>query len=248
MAEASSTVNVTEVLSDEITDGGNLASKICDEDTCNEAEADPSCRYSSTPKCGTDEENTNRDGLTYLTIGGPDSELGYWPEGCILPGGSFAAWAANSDCENPSNFHQESSLSLVLKDLVVGHRYRATLHFKRCEFAKDGEGNYMVPTCTSGVPCKTVDGATVWEDVPDQFIEFEATDWGEVLSNRLGETDIEFAICQLKDEAHAWNLRKPEGADDRTVGSTAGGFDVPEINHHYTWFDYCELTDITDEP
>lgn len=252
--ENEATHTITTTLSDEVANPAmdSLVNKICDERACSEWDGDSTCRYSNTPTCGTDEVS-DQYGMSFLTYYGEYlNELRYQPEGCIVPGSATLTFKAESECPC-EDIKQESNLSIVLRDLTPGNTYRATLKFLKCEFAKNEDeesedyGKYLCPSCTTGVPCADgVDNA----DAGDQFIEFEATDWGEVLSDRLGQAEVEYTICVLKDEAHAWNLAHAaeielEPTLERTVGSTSGSIDILEINHHYVWLDSCKVTEVT---
>lgn len=227
LVQAYSTVGVTvektttTTLSDEITLEDSLALKVCNQDRCFEAENNPECRY-----CCTDRGGGDRDGFVYT-----DS-----PEGCIVPGSSSVAWNT-SPCDGSGKQKGQSvSLSLWFKGLVPGTTYRATITYKRCEFAKDIDDNYILPYCGGLTPC--IDGVDPTE-ITDEIV-FEATDWAEILSNRCSQCDILLKKCELEDEANTWNLANPE-LPPRTVACSAGGFSIPTASDHYTWFDRCQL-------
>ena len=203
-------VNVkgTLTLSDEITLHDTLLKAICAEISCDPA-TDSGCR-------------------SCCDESGPFKK--YHNTGtCIVPGSSPMTWD-NSSCSANTRSGQSSRLSLWFSGLTVGQCYQVTLTFGRCEFAKDGEGHYLVPTCESGVPCTDAPNETFTQTLPI----FQAEAWGEMLTDDCGRCDIAAILCWL-------NANKPEGA---TVACTIGAIDVPAIQNHYTWFSSCSIVSV----
>lgn len=137
------------------------------------------------------------------------------PTGCVAAGSGSTAYE-NSPCNTSgtrSGCHV--SLSLWFRDLVPGQRYVATITYLRCEI--DNSEN-----CT---------------EITDT-LDFTATDWAEVISENCSRCDILLKMCQLNDEATAWNSANPSETP-RTVICSAGGFDVPIASGYYTSFSDC---------
>ena len=207
LGESSSLITVTETLSDEITLHDSLLSVLCPAVPC-----DPNTESGCIACCDDD-----------------SSFIKYSGSGCVAPGSSPLAWDASS-CSANTRSGQSSRLSLWFSGLTVGQCYQVTLTFGRCEFAKDGEGHYLVPTCESGVPCTDAPNETFTQTLPI----FQAEAWGEMLTDNCGRCDIAAILCWL-------NANKPEGA---TVACTIGAIDVPAIQNHYTWFSSCSIVSV----
>lgn len=219
ITDITANVIITTTLSDEITLHDTLLTHACSEETCadhTEAGCEPCC---------TDESSYRKFNVT---------------GGCIVPGTSAVAWDASS-CTTLARSGQTSRLSVWFTDLEPDKTYRATLHFKRSEFDKDEGGHYLTPTCSSGVSAGTP------FDIASQTIEFSTADdyhWAEVISDNCDRCDIMHKLCELNDEAAAWNDANPE-ATPRTVGCSAGSIDVPATPNHYTWLESCTFEEIT---
>lgn len=208
---------LTITLSDEVDLFGALAEKVCDTEACDSEEEEPGCDL-----CCTDR-------------GGPISGERYLdtPEGCITPGSSAIAWDVSPCDTSGARAGQSVKLSLWFQDLVPGTTYKATITYKRCEFAKDEDDEYIVPSCSATGPCEEGPYSTLTDE-----IVFTATDWAEILSQNCGLCNILYKKCELEDEAIAWNAANPE-EPERTVACTTGGFDIPTVANHYTWFHSC---------
>jgi hypothetical protein len=214
------------VLEEEVPFSEVLRQSICNEETCSESQELEDCRY-----CCTERENESRSGVRYVT---PAS-----PEGCVQTGNSTLAWNS-SPCDGSNTVSgQSSTLSLYFRGLVPGTTYRATVTYLRCEFAKDENDEYLIPSCSHDVLCNE-EGAN--QEITES-IEFEAEHWAEILSTRCDQCDIMRLKCQLEDEVEAWNANNPEETP-RTVGCSSGGFEVPAVPNHYTWFSSCKLEEI----
>jgi len=227
----------TETLSDEIPYSEMMRDQVCEEDQCFETEEDPDCRYCSTPFCGTNVENTNRDGLKWAV---PDS-----PIGCIKPSATNMTWLIDG-CSGGDLSVRTTDLTLVAKDLTPGQWYRLDVTYLHCFFSSYPpdypvvglRGTFIDPTCFSIGSCAEGSYASTTDT-----IEFQADHWAEVLSNFCDHCEIMYLVCQLKDEAKAWNDANPLETP-RTVDCSAGGFQMPVLSNNYTWVESCSVTEI----
>lgn len=225
--DAEFTMTVTITLSDEVTLSDTLKSKTCDEDfTCDPAE-DEGCEA-----CCTCDEVAYPECMHSVS----GRKWRDTPEGCITPGSSYMAYDSSPCDESGDRSGQGVELSLWFAGLTPG-RYRATISFKRCEFAKV-DGEYQIPYCGVAAPCTDAPPSELTLLGPDFTVE--TGEWAVIFSDNCGRCDIQRLACQLNDEADLLDISDPLEVA-RTVVCTSGGMSTPSIPNHYTWFDHCTL-------
>ena len=165
---------------------------------------------------------------------------------CIVPGTSIYAWDTSPCDTSRLKRGQAVHLSPYFRDLVVGATYRLTINYQTCPFPLDDEEQPILPTC-SVIPGCGEDVAPADLIAYDEM-EFIATAWAMVFGDRIEECDLRLLICQLEDEATAWNAvhSGDEGFVAREVhiggGGTGGSVTVPTFHDTLTWFHSCDLT------
>ena len=217
-----------------------------------------------------DDENWEQLGFHYLC---PYS-LPREPEGCLMRGSIAASWfwlegGADWNCPslgtdagskgNPTigptpGVAHIASFSVALRDMTPGASYRLTLKYRVCEIGHDAD---VTPNCGEAVNHGCLEeaveeGDREWETV-DRTMEFEATDWGEILALDCDELAVRIKKCQLKKIAYELNSADELGEEDaeyRTVACSApvdaSLLRVPvEVDAYYVLLS-CDLEEIVE--
>ena len=217
-----------------------------------------------------DEENWEPLGLYFLC----PYVLPKDPLGCLMRGSIAASWfwlegGAGWNCPSlgesagskgnvtlgpqPGVAHI-ASFSVALRDMTPGTSYRLTLKYRSCEIGHhvdvtpDCEGPHN-PGCV--VEAEEEDDRE-WETV-ERTMEFEATDWGEIIALDCDELAVRIKKCQLQKIADELNSVEELGEEDegyRTVACSApvepSMLRIPvEVDTYYVLLS-CDLEEIVE--
>lgn len=231
----------TTTLSDPVdTSEVNLPAKsICVREDCTPSGIGLTGSPCGDPDTGCTEDCGDCEGKKYTYPATPDCCQQYETEG--------AAWAKSFGGDSHAYAsRQDSDMGLVLNGLEAGAHYRVSITWASCPFTQDESGNNTPPNCAHP-PSGGIDTSTCFDpdtgepvDSSTDILEFEATDWGEVLFVDTDWCEAKRQYNLLQKSALDWNAANPL-ATPRTVALTAGGIVVPRHADKATWLYSIEI-------